>query len=259
MIDLHSHILPGVDDGVATLDEARTLARAVLADGAAAIAATPHVRDDWPTSADRMEEGVAALRQDFAEQGIELDVLTGGELALDRLPTLDAGELRRFSLAGSERYVLVEFPYAGWPLGLDSAIHDLGAAGLTPLLAHPERNRTVQEQPERLERALGAGALVQVTASSVDGRGGTAARTAARRLLELGFVHVVASDAPPPGGPGGRPRLGRRGDRGFRARRAPRPGGARRDRRRGLDSGPAAAAPSAAPGIVLRIEMRDRA
>jgi len=198
MIDLHSHILPGVDDGVATVEEARALARSVLADGATAIAATPHVRDDYPTSAARMEDGVAALRQDFGEQGIELEVLTGGELSLDRLAALDADELRRFSLAGSERYVLVEFPYAGWPLGLESAIHALGAAGLTALIAHPERNRTVQERPERLERAIGAGALVQVTASSVDGRGGPAAGAAARRLLELGFVHVLASDAHSP-------------------------------------------------------------
>ncbi len=198
MIDLHSHILPGVDDGVATLEEARALARAVMADGATAIAATPHVRDDWPTSADRMEQGVAELRMDFAEQGIELEVLTGGELSLEWVARLDAHELRRFSLAGSQRYVLVEFPYTGWPLALESALHDLGAAGLTALLAHPERNRTVQERPERLERAIGAGALVQVTASSVDGRGGTAARTAARQLLELGFVHVLASDAHDP-------------------------------------------------------------
>ena len=198
MIDLHSHILPGVDDGVTTLEEARALACAALADGATAIAATPHVRDDFPTSAARMEEGVAALRQDFAQEGIGLEVLTGGELSLERLPLLDADELRRFTLAGSGRYVLVEFPYTGWPLALESALHDLGAAGLTALLAHPERNRAVQEQPQRLERAIGAGALVQVTASSVDGRGGTAARTAARQLLELGFVHVVASDAHSP-------------------------------------------------------------
>ena len=106
MIDLHSHILPGVDDGVATLAEARELARAALADGATAIAATPHVREDFPTSPGTMEEGVAALRQDFGEQGIELDVLTGGELSLGLLPTLDRDELMRFSLAGSERYVL---------------------------------------------------------------------------------------------------------------------------------------------------------
>jgi protein-tyrosine phosphatase len=198
MIDLHSHILPRVDDGVATLEEARALARAVMADGATAIAATPHVRDDWPTSADRMEQSVAELRMDFAEQGIGLEVLTGGELALDRLATMDSDELRRFSIAGSQRYLLVEFPYTGWPLGLESALHDLGAAGLIALLAHPERNRSVQESPERLERAVGAGTLVQLTASSVDGRGGAAARTAARRLLELGFAHVIASDAHSP-------------------------------------------------------------
>lgn len=198
MIDLHSHILPGVDDGVATLVEARELARAALADGATAIAATPHVREDFPTSAERMEEGVAALRRDFDEQGIELDVLTGGEVSLGLLAKLDRDELRRFSLAGSERYVLVEFPYSDWPLGLETALHDLGAEGLTAVLAHPERNRAVQAQPERLERVIGAGALVQVTASSVDGRGGPAARAATRRLLELGFVHVLASDAHSP-------------------------------------------------------------
>lgn len=195
MIDLHSHILPGVDDGVATLEEARELARAVFADGAAAIAATPHVREDWPTSAARMEEGVAELRMDFADQGIELEVLTGGELALEQLETLSRDELERFSLAGSMRYVLVEFPYAGWPLALESAVHDLGADGLTALIAHPERNKAVQAEPERLERLIGAGALVQVTASSLDGRGGATARATAKQLLELGFVHVVASDA----------------------------------------------------------------
>jgi protein-tyrosine phosphatase len=122
-------------------------------------------------------------------------VLTGGELSLGVLPTLDRNELRRFSLAGSERYLLVEFPYTEWPLGLETALHDLGAGGLTAVLAHPERNKAVQAQPERLERVIGAGALVQVTASSLDGRGSAAARAAARRLLELGFVHVVASDA----------------------------------------------------------------
>lgn len=198
MIDLHSHILPGFDDGVATLEQARELARAAVVDGATAIAATPHVREDYPTSAERMEKGVAALRQDFDEQGIELEVLTGGEVALEQIATLGGAELRRFSLGGSERYLLVEFPYAGWPLVLESALHDLGAAGLTAVLAHPERNRTVQAEPERLERAISAGALVQITASSLDGRGGTAARGAARELLGLGFVHVLASDAHSP-------------------------------------------------------------
>jgi protein-tyrosine phosphatase len=195
MIDLHSHILPGFDDGVATLEEARELARAAVVDGATAIVATPHVREDYPTSAEQMEEGVAALRHDFDEQGIQLEVLPGGEVALEQVAMLDGDELRRFSLGGSARYLLVEFPYTGWPLGLETALHQLGAAGLTAVLAHPERNRTVQADPGRLEPVISAGALIQVTASSLDGRGGTAARGAARELLELGFVHVLASDA----------------------------------------------------------------
>ena len=98
MIDLHSHILPGLDDGAHTIDDSRELARAAIADGVRSIAATPHVRADYPTGADAMEAGVADLRRDFGEQGIALEVLHGGEIALDRLEDLSREELGRFTL-----------------------------------------------------------------------------------------------------------------------------------------------------------------
>src|SRR5277367_6032368 len=104
VIDLHSHILPGLDDGVATIEEARELARAALAEGVTAIAATPHVREDYPTTPEQMEAGVAALRADFAEQGIALEVLHGGELDLEFLTTLPDEELRRFTIGQTGRY-----------------------------------------------------------------------------------------------------------------------------------------------------------
>jgi hypothetical protein len=85
LIDLHAHLLPGFDDGVRSLEEARALARAASVDGVTTSAATPHVRDDYPTSAVRMERGVAALRADFAEAGIGIEVVTGGEVAFERL------------------------------------------------------------------------------------------------------------------------------------------------------------------------------
>ena len=194
MIDLHSHILPGIDDGARTLEEARDLARRSAADGVRAIAATPHVRADYPTGATQMEQGVAALRADFAAELIPVEVLTGGEVDLQALADLPPDDLRRFTLAGGS-YLLLEFPYRGWPLGLDTAVHTLCADGLTPLLAHPERNPEVQDRPDRIEALVEAGARVQVTAASVDGRLDQASRSTAFQLFELGLVHVLASDA----------------------------------------------------------------
>jgi protein-tyrosine phosphatase len=195
MIDLHAHILPGVDDGVRSLEEARELARLELAEGVVAIAATPHVRADYPTSAERMERGVAHLRSDFEAEGISVEILHGGEIAPERLLELSPEELVRFTLGQSGRYLLVEFPYWGWPVYLLPMILSLREAGLTPVLAHPERNDELRLGPERLEPAVAHGALVQITAASIEGRLGKAVRKTAEQLLELDLVHVLASDA----------------------------------------------------------------
>ena len=198
MIDLHSHILPGLDDGSRTVDEARALARRAAADGVTAIAATPHVRSDYPTRPGEMERGVARLREDFVEQGIGVDVLHGGELDLGMLATLDDDELRRFTLAQSGRYLLLEFPYTGWPAGLEETVYGLGLRGFVAVVAHPERNREVQAHPRRLAEAVRLGALVQLTAASLDGRIGRSSQKAAQVLLGLGLAHVLASDAHTP-------------------------------------------------------------
>jgi protein-tyrosine phosphatase len=195
VIDLHSHILPGVDDGARTLEEARALASRAVADGVEAIAATPHVRADFPTRAEVMEEGVAELRADFHEQGIRLQVLHGGEIDLSLLWAIPADELVRLTIAQTGRYLLLEFPYRRWPLALDSAVSGLVRRGIIPLLAHPERNPEVQDRPARVESLVEAGALVQVTAGSLEGRLGRASQLTARRLLELGLVHTLASDS----------------------------------------------------------------
>jgi protein-tyrosine phosphatase len=195
VIDLHSHILPGVDDGVQTLEEARDLARRAAEDGVTAIAATPHVRADYPTTAARMEQGVEELRRDFAAHGINVEILRGGELDLERLGLIEEGELRRFTIAGGDQYLLLEFPYYGWPLALEPTIVSLRSRRLTAIVAHPERNADVQDRPERLEAAVDLGALIQVTAASVDGRLGQTSKRTAERLIELGLVHMIASDA----------------------------------------------------------------
>lgn len=152
MIDLHAHILPGLDDGVATLDEARELARRAAGEGVTAIAATPHVRDDYPTTAAQMQQALARVHDDFASEQIAVDVLPGVELAIDRLPQIAEDELQ-------------------------------------------QRSREVQAEPERLDALVEDGALVQITAASLDGRLGPSSRRAAQALIERGHAHLLASDA----------------------------------------------------------------
>lgn len=195
MIDLHTHILPGLDDGSRTLEDALEMARSAVAEGIRAVAATPHVRDDYPTDPEQMERGVADLRAALGAAGVQLDVLAGGELALDRLAALPEEDVARFGLGGNPDYVLLETPYFGWPLALPEQVRALIARGVVPVLAHPERNPDVQRDPERLRPLVLMGALCQVTAASLDGRIGRQARRTALTLVETGLAHLVASDA----------------------------------------------------------------
>jgi protein-tyrosine phosphatase len=195
VIDLHAHILPGFDDGVRSIEEARALAAAAAREGVTAIAATPHVRDDYPTRAERMERAVAILNADFRSEGIDVEVVRGGEVALERLWQLDDDEIRRFTFGGHGRWILLEFPYGGWPPLLERTVETLRASGIETLLAHPERNAEVQADPVRLAPLVDAGLRVQVTAASLAGRLGQRPREAAERLLAAGLVHVLASDA----------------------------------------------------------------
>jgi protein-tyrosine phosphatase len=159
------------------------------------IAATPHVRADYPTDPATMERLVAELRGAIREAGIPVDVRPGGEIAIDWLDRLTEDDLRRFGLGGSPHYVLLEFPYAGWPLALREWIFRLVTRGIVPVIAHPERNADVQEDPEEVGSLVDAGALVQVTAAALDGRTGRSSQAAAFELIRRGLVHVLASDA----------------------------------------------------------------
>jgi protein-tyrosine phosphatase len=198
VIDLHTHILPGLDDGSRTMEDAIAMARAALEDGLRAVAATPHVRDDYPTTVDDMERGVAALREALLQAGVPLQILTGGEVAHDRLPGLSDDEVTRFGLGGNPDYLLVEFPYHGWPLALPQQVRELLARGVIPVLAHPERNADVQRDPELLRPLVLMGTLCQVTAASLDGRIGKRSRATGLALIETGLAHLVASDAHAP-------------------------------------------------------------
>lgn len=195
MIDLHSHILPGIDDGPRSLEESIEIARAAADDGTSVIAATPHVRDDYPTAAQTIELSVRELNFALEERAVPLSVVRGAEIALSRLSVIDESALRRFALGGDTRYVLLEFPYYGWPLTLEGEVWRLKNLGITPVLAHPERNGEVQSDPGRMRALVEAGALLQLTAASVDGRLGRDTSRCARELVAAGNAHLIASDA----------------------------------------------------------------
>ena len=198
MIDLHSHILPGIDDGARTLAESIGIAEAAVRDGLSTLAAPPHVRDDYPTAVETMKRLLGELHETLASRAIELKVVGGAEIAITALGRLTENDLHRFALAGNPRYLLLEFPYFGWPLSLEVEIGRLDVLGITVVLAHPERNPEVQRDTARLAPAVSAGALVQLTAASVDGRLGSRARGTSFELIESGLAHLVASDAHSP-------------------------------------------------------------
>ncbi len=192
MIDLHSHVLPGIDDGAASLEESVEIARAAVTEGVTVLAATPHVRGDFPTSAGTMERAVGEVQAALRDEGVPLELRTGGELAMDFMGQVV--EPRRFALGGGNA-LLLEFPYSGWPLELRDTVFRLCAQRLRPVIAHPERSKDVQRNPERLRPAVEGGALVQLTALSLEGRLGRSARDTGFDLIDRGLAHLVASDA----------------------------------------------------------------
>lgn len=203
MIDLHCHILPGLDDGPESIDEALALAVALVADGVKHVVATPHV---FPGRYDNKRTSIEAQHADFvkllAEREIPLAISFAGEVRLspDVLNWLAEGELP--FLAGdaarqgkAPKAMLLEMPDGQIPLGADRFCELLLKQGITPVIAHPERNRGVVERPDRIRRFVDAGCQLQLTAASVIGQFGSRAHTTSLFLLDQGWVQIVASDA----------------------------------------------------------------
>ena len=194
MIDLHCHIIPGVDDGPASLEDTLALARAHVAAGVGRVTATPHVSWDMPTSGERMRAGVAEVNAALQVEGIALEVLHGGELAMTRVVDLPDEEIDAFRLGGGP-YLLVESPLTPAATGFEHVLYQLQAKGHRIVLAHPERCPGFQREPDRLESLVHGGALTSITAGALVGRFGSTVERFAHRLVADGLVHNVASDA----------------------------------------------------------------
>ncbi|MGQ9556409.1 MAG: tyrosine-protein phosphatase [Desulfurispora sp.] len=194
-IDIHCHILPGLDDGPGTMADAVAMAALAVADGVVTVVATPHVYPGLYENTPQSIEAVRAqLQAELQQAGLQLEVRIGAEYFLEpgilgRLVEDDVLFLNRES-----RSLLVEFPAQQVPAYAESLFYELFLAGCRPVIAHPERNPELVNA-DLLERLVHRGALLQLTAASLTGQMGRSVQKAAEELLARGIVHLVASDA----------------------------------------------------------------
>ncbi|OPL11781.1 MAG: hypothetical protein AVO34_07910 [Firmicutes bacterium ML8_F2] len=197
-IDLHNHILPGLDDGPQTMSESLILARALAAAGFDTVVATPHSFEGNPAPA-LIRERLQELQEELDRREIQLTVLPGTEPHID--PHLDDRLRRGETLTlNDSSYLLLELPFAQpLPVYTEELIFKLAVDGYRPVIPHPERAEALLKEPELIHRLQRAGALFQVTWIAFTGRLGTAAEKLARYMLEANLVHLLATDAHRPG------------------------------------------------------------
>jgi protein-tyrosine phosphatase len=195
LIDLHCHLLPGVDDGASDLSASLAMAKSSVAQGVTVVACTPHILPGlYQNCGPDIRRATAALQNALIEAGIPLRVVTGADvhMAPDFIAGLRSGRL--LSLADS-RYVLVEPPHHTAPPQLEEFFFNLVVAGYVPILTHPERLSWVPSRYETIKRLVLGGAWMQITSGSLAGAFGRNALYWAHRMLDEGFVHLIATDA----------------------------------------------------------------
>jgi protein-tyrosine phosphatase len=194
MIDIHCHILPGLDDGARTMDEALSMARMAAADGIRTLVASSHITPGvYDNSPDRIVSAAAAFDDRLKDEGIPIRIVPGADVRMTP-EMLDGGD-RHLCINRDTPYLLFEFPHDLIPPGSDRLIGALRDRGLVPVITHPERNIALQRQPEKLEPFIKLGCLVQLTAMSLTGGFGPRAQAVAERFMKEGWVDVIATDA----------------------------------------------------------------
>ncbi|WP_034549704.1 tyrosine-protein phosphatase [Carnobacterium funditum] len=196
MIDLHCHILPGIDDGAKTMDDSLAMARVAVAEGITHILVTPHYKNGrWTNEKETVLQGIAAVQQELDNRDIPLTLFPGQEVRI-------VGELMEDILANkiqfideANQYLLIEFPTATIPAFTDSLFFELQKTGVTPIVVHPERNHAILNDPTKLLNLVEKGALAQLTAGSYIGSFGKKTQKLSKQLIEANLVHFIASDA----------------------------------------------------------------
>lgn len=198
MIDLHSHLLPGIDDGAPDLETALQLARVAVDDGITHLVCTPHIHHGrYDNDRASIHQAHQRFVQGLAQAGIDLKVSWAAEVrfGMELMGNLAEGALPFLGRWEGKKVLLLEFPHSEIPFGAERLTTWLLQRNVVPMIAHPERNKGLMRTPAKLKPFLQQGCLLQVTAGSVAGHFGDNARALAHSLLEEGLVTILASDA----------------------------------------------------------------
>jgi len=195
MVDIHHHLLWGLDDGAKDFETSIAMAKASAADGVTHIVCTPHANGTYAYQPEVNAEKLVELQTRLDVEGIPVKIGIGCDFHLSYDNILEAKENPKKFSVNHLGYLMVEIPDYGVPRGLSETFYELQLAGLTPVLTHPERNPTLQQDLNRLAEWMRGGMLVQVTGDSVTGRMGKTAQKIAHELLAKRWVHFLATDA----------------------------------------------------------------
>ncbi|MGG0175259.1 tyrosine-protein phosphatase [Gottfriedia acidiceleris] len=194
MIDIHCHILPGVDDGAKTMEDSLSMARSAVDEGVRTIVASPHHQNGkYINDKEDIEHLVIDLQNQLNEAQIPLQILAGQEVRAygDLIEDIKRDEI----LTLGNKYVLVEFPSNHVPRYTEKLFYDLQLEKKVPIIVHPERNTDLMKNPDVLLNLVEKGALTQLTASSLVGKFGKNIQQFSRQLIEANLTHFIASDA----------------------------------------------------------------
>ncbi|MGX7393454.1 tyrosine-protein phosphatase [Carnobacterium mobile] len=196
MIDLHCHILPGIDDGAKDIEDSIDMARAAVAEGITHILATPHYKNGhWDNEKKDILVLVDELQEELDARDIPLTIFPGQEVRINGELFEDLAEEKIQFIDEGNQYVLIEFPTPSIPAYTESLFFELQKEGITPIIVHPERNRAVLKNPNVLLPFVEKGALAQLTAASYTGGFGKSIQKVSKQLVEANLVHFIASDA----------------------------------------------------------------
>ncbi|RMA94446.1 tyrosine-protein phosphatase [Priestia megaterium] len=196
MIDLHCHILPGIDDGAKDIEDSIEMAKRASSQGIRTIVATPHHQNGKYTNEKKdIEEKVSFLNKILIDKQIPVTILPGQESRIFGEMVEEYKNGKVLTLNNTHKYVFVEFPSSQVPRYTEQLLFNLQSEGLTPIIVHPERNSRIMEEPDILYNLVNKGALTQVTASSLTGHFGKKIQKFSNKLIECNLTHFVASDA----------------------------------------------------------------
>ena len=195
MIDIHCHILPGIDDGAKTAKDTLVMLQSAIDEGITVITATPHHNPEYHNEAPLILDKVKEVQKIIEENQLPIQVLPGQEVRIYGELLTDFSDQKLLTCAGNTAYMLVEFPTNYVPKYAGELFYNMRLQGIQPILVHPERNSGIIEDPNILFKFIEQGVLSQITASSVTGHFGKKIQKLTFQIIEHQLTHFVASDA----------------------------------------------------------------